>query len=122
MALDLKLIELLIVEAAEFRRQAAQRPNQRELRGDDVNDEAEPRLLGEREAMLGFALAPRQRLAGARRFEFRFIARVGGISEVADPVRRLERAAHQIAACPDMFRPADDVNREVKIGPGLGSV
>ena len=53
-----------VVKATEFRRQAAQHPNQRELRGDDVNDKAEPRLLGEREAVFGFGLHLRQRLAG----------------------------------------------------------
>ena len=64
MALDPKLVELLIVKAAECRRQAAQRPDQRELRGDEVDDETEPRLLREREAMLGFALHLGERIAG----------------------------------------------------------
>ena len=63
-AFDLKLIELPVVQAAESRRQAAQHPNQRELRGDEVNDKAEPRLLGERQAPFGFRLHVRQRLAG----------------------------------------------------------
>ncbi len=58
------LIELPVVQATECRRQAAQHPNQRELRGDEVNDKAEPRLLGEREALYGFPLQFRQRLAG----------------------------------------------------------
>src|SRR5580700_9653675 len=57
------LIELRIVKAAEFRRQAAQHPNQGELHCDVMNDEAEPRLLGEHEAMFGFSLYLEQRLA-----------------------------------------------------------
>ena len=40
MLFDEKLIELPVVKAAEFRRQAAEHPNQRELRGDEVNDNA----------------------------------------------------------------------------------
>ena len=52
-----------IVEGAEFRRQPAQRPDQPELRGDDVNDRPEPRLLRECEAMLGFALHLGERIA-----------------------------------------------------------
>jgi len=46
MALEPKLIEPLIVEAAEFRRQAAEGPDKPELRGDDVNDETEPVVYG----------------------------------------------------------------------------
>ena len=64
MVFDAKLIELPVVKATEFQRQAAQHPNQRELRSDDVNDKAEPRLLGVREAVFGFALHLVQRLAG----------------------------------------------------------
>ena len=62
-ALDPKLVKLLIVEGAECRRQAAERPDQPELRGDDVNDKTEPRLLRERETMLGFALHLGERIA-----------------------------------------------------------
>ena len=112
---DMKLIELPVVKATECRRQAAQHPNERELRGDDVNDKAEPRLLGEREAMFGFCLHLRQRLAGEEQVRVQILARVGAIREVADPVRRFERAAQQITAGPHMFRPAHDINREVQI-------
>ncbi len=73
------LIELPVVKATKFRRQAAEHPNQRELRGDDVNDKAEPRLLGEREAVFGFALHLRQRLAGEEKVRVQMIARVGCI-------------------------------------------
>ena len=41
MALHLKLVQAPIVEAAEFRCQAAERSNERELRRDLVCDEAE---------------------------------------------------------------------------------
>ena len=41
MVLHPKFINMPIVEAAEFRRQAAERPNECELRPDDLNDEAE---------------------------------------------------------------------------------
>ena len=71
MALEPSLIELLVVEGAEFRRQAAQRADQPELRGDEVDDEAEPHLLRKREAILGFALHLGERIAAARRFVFR---------------------------------------------------
>ena len=89
-ALDPKLVELLIVEGAEFRRQAAERPDQPELRGDDVNDKTEPHLLREREAMLGFALHLDERIARREKVRVQVVAAVGRKSEVADLVRRLE--------------------------------
>ena len=58
------LIEPPVVKETKFRCQAAEHPNQRELRGDDVNDKAVSCLLGECVAVLGFALHLRQRLPG----------------------------------------------------------
>jgi hypothetical protein len=90
-------------------------PDQRDLRGDEVDDKAEPRLLGEGEALFGFALHFRQRLAGEEQVRVQVLARISSIGEISDPVRRLERAAHQIAADPHVLRPAHDINREVEI-------
>src|ERR1700731_1441656 len=119
MALEPRLIELLIVEGAECRRQAAQRPDQPELGDDAVNDKPEPRLLREREAMLGFAFHLGKRIAGREKVRVQLVAAVGGVSEVADLVCRLERAAHQLAARPDMFRPGQNDIAKIRIGPGL---
>src|SRR5882757_2375184 len=118
MALDPRLIKLLIVEAAEFRRQAAQRPDQPELGGNAVNDKPEPRLLRERKATLGFAFHLGKRVARREKVGVQFVAAVGGVSKVADLVRRLERAAHQIAASPNMFRPGQNDISEVHIDSG----
>src|SRR6185503_11609988 len=62
-ALDLSLIKLLIVEGAECRRQAAQRPDQSKLGGDVVTNKSEPCLLREREAEPGFSLRLGKRIA-----------------------------------------------------------
>jgi hypothetical protein len=110
-----KLIELPVVKATEFQRQAAECSYQRELRGDGVNDKAEPRLLGEREAMFGFSLHLRKRLASEEKVRVEIVARVGCIREVSDLVRRFERAAQQITASPHVFHPRHDVKREAKI-------
>src|SRR6202162_1750663 len=118
MALYPTLIKLLIVEAAEGRRQTAQRPDQPELRYDGVNDKPEPRLLREREAMFGFAFHLGKRIARREKVRVQFVAAIGGVSEVADLVCLLERAAHQIAASPDMFRPGQNDISEVHIDPG----
>src|ERR1700676_2660960 len=113
------LIKLLIVKRAECRRQAAQRPDQPELGGDGVNDKPEPGLLREREAMLGFAFRLGKRIARREKVRVQFVAAVGGVSEVADLVCRLERAAHQIAASPYMSRPGQNDIAKVHIDPGL---
>src|SRR6202043_670287 len=118
MALEPRLIKLLIVEGAECRRQAAQRPDQPELGGDAVNDKPEPRLLREREAMLSFAFHLGKRIARREKVRVQFVAAVGGVSEVADLVCRLERAAHQFATSPDMPRPGQNDIPKVHIDPG----
>src|ERR1700756_2362022 len=48
--------ELLFVEGAEFPRQAAQRPDELEVRSDDRNDVYQLRLLRKSEATLDLAL------------------------------------------------------------------
>jgi len=73
MSFHLKLIELPIVKATEFERRAAEHPNQCELCGDDIDDEAEPRLLDECDATFGFACTFRQRLPAKSRSEFRVL-------------------------------------------------
>ena len=87
--------------------------------GDGVNDKPEPRLLREREAMLGFAFRLGKRIARREKVRVQFVAAIGRVSEIADLVCRLERAAHQIAARPDMSRPGQNDIAEVHIGPGL---
>ena len=62
-ALDPLLVELAIVKGTECRRQSAQCPDQHELRGIDVNGQAEPHLLHKFQAMLGFALRFVERIA-----------------------------------------------------------
>src|ERR1700723_1002020 len=119
MLFNAKLIELSAVKAAEFRRQAAEHPNQRELRSDDVNDKAKPRLLGEREAMFNFVLHVGQRLAGEEQGRVEVVARKGSRSEISDPARRFERVTQQITASPHVLRPAPDVKREPMIDPRL---
>jgi hypothetical protein len=103
--LDPTLVKLCIVEGTECRRKAPEGPDQSELGGDDVNDKPEPGLLREGEALFGCALHLDQRITRGKHVRGQFVAAIGGESEVADLVGCLERAAHQIAASPNMFRP-----------------
>src|SRR5882724_1373028 len=119
MALELKLIEPLIVEGAECRRQATERPDQPALRGDDVNDETEPSLLRKLEAILGFTLHLNERISRREKVRVQVVAAISRKGEVADFVRGIESATHQIAASLDMSCPWHDDISERHIGTGL---
>ena len=56
MALEPKLIKLIIIEGSKFRSQAAKGPDEAELRFDVVDDATEPDFLCELEATLGSVL------------------------------------------------------------------
>src|SRR5271163_2811475 len=72
---DATLIELSVVETPEFRREAAERPNKRKLRCDDVNHQAEAHFLGKLEAMFGFSLHLRKRFAREEEVRVEIVAR-----------------------------------------------
>src|SRR5882757_29418 len=63
MIFKLVLVEPFIIEGAEFWRQAAQSPDQPELRGDNVDNETKPRLPREVESIFGFALRIAERIS-----------------------------------------------------------
>src|SRR5215472_3439028 len=119
MALDPPFVKLLIIKGAKCRRQSAQRPDQLELGGTDVNDKPEPRLLPKRESLLGFVLHVNEGLARRQQDRVQARAAIRRTREVAGLVRRLERATQQITARPDMLCPRHDLICEAEIGPGL---
>src|SRR5438445_681187 len=108
MTLHPKLVKLLLVKATEIRRQAAEHPNDPELRGDGVNGKTEPHLLRKRETTLGFALHLIERIARREKVRVQVGATVRRKSEVTDLVRHLKCATHQITARSDVSRPGRD--------------
>ena len=110
---------LLIVKGAEYRRQAAESPNQSELGSDAINGETEPHFQRKRETMLGFALHLIERIA--RREKVCVQVGVAGRQkiEITALVCSLERATQQIAAIPDMSRPRNQQAPKVEIDPSL---
>ena len=60
-----------------------------------------------------------KRIARREKVRVQVAATVRRKSEVADLVRGLERAAHQISAGPDVLRPRQDDISKVHVGPGL---
>src|ERR1700704_546541 len=113
------LVKLLIVEGAELWRQAAQCPDQPELRGDDVDDQPEPRLAREVEPILGFALHVTERISGREKIGVQVVAAVSRKGEVADLVCGVKRQTHQISAGSDVPRPRHDEISEGHVGTSL---
>src|SRR5215467_2677997 len=122
MALKSKLIESFVVEAAKLRRQTTERSDQSKLSGDLVNDQTEPNLLCELEAILGFTLHLRERISCREKIGDQVIATVGRKGKIANAVGRIEGPTHQIAAGLHMLCPGDDDIAERHIGPCLISL
>ena len=119
MALEPKLIKLPVVKGSKSRGQATEHPNQRGLRGDDVNDETKPSVLCKLEGILDFTFYIRERVSRRQKVRNHVVAAVRRKTDVSNLVRGFERSMYQVAASPDMFRPWDDVTSETHIGPGL---
>src|SRR6266404_3472027 len=116
MAFHPKLIHLPIVEAAEFRRQAAERPNERKLRRGDVNDGCEARFPLKREAIFGFALHLRELIPRREKISDQVAAANSREGKINDFVGGIEGATYQIAPGLDVSRPWHDDVPENRIG------
>src|SRR5260370_27064187 len=108
MTFEREFLDLFAIEAAEFRRQPAKRPNQCKLRDKEVNMAAKPRLLCKRQAKFGFALHVAQRVARDQKTRVQREVRLGHKREIADLVRDIESAARQVEAGPHVFDPGGD--------------
>src|SRR6195256_677942 len=98
MLLEPLLVEPGVVEGAEDRGQAAQRPDQLELPDDPVDDETEPRLAREVEAGLGLPLHLVERIAAGEKVRDQVGAAIGPIGEIAGLLRRVEGEPYQASA------------------------
>src|SRR5260370_34444471 len=96
MTFEREFLDLFAIEAAEFRRQPAERPNQCKLRDKEKNMAAKPRRLGKRQAKFGFALHVAQRVARDQESRVQREGRLGHKREVADLVRDIARSARQV--------------------------
>jgi hypothetical protein len=119
MVFELAFAEMFIVKRSEFWRQAAQGPDQAELRRDNVDNETKPRLPREVEPIFGFALRIAERFSGCDKIRVQVIAAVSRKGEVADLVCGIERVAHQIPAGSDVPRPGHNKIPKGHVGTGL---
>ncbi len=122
MLLEPLLVEPGVVEGAEDRGQAAQRPDQLELPGDPVDDDTEPRLAGEVELGLGRPLHLVERIAAGEKMRDHVGAGKDPIGEIAGLLRRVDRELYQAAAGADGLRPGKDVVTEEQVDAGLEAI
>src|SRR5882762_980054 len=114
MVFHLSLIHIPIIEAPEFRGQATERPNERKLRRDDVNDKAEAYFPRKRERILGFTLHLRKLLPRREKITDKE-ATASRPGKVTHFVRDIKGATYEVATGPDMSRPGHDDISENRI-------
>src|SRR5215831_19078863 len=108
MLLESTLIERLIVEAAKFRGQPTEGPDQLDLCGDEVHNEAEARSPGKLETFLGFRLHLGKRISHRQKVRDQLVPAISGKCQVTDPVGGIEGATYQIPSAQGMFRRRHD--------------
>ncbi len=102
--------ELFIVEGAKFPRQAAQRPDELEVRLDDRNDVYQLRLLRKSETTLDLALHLAERISRCQKILDQIqAARQPYKHEVADLVRDFDFTMQEITRSPDVLGIWDQV-------------
>src|ERR1700730_1974469 len=109
-----RLIQIPIIEAAEFRGQAAERPNERKLRRDEVNDQPVAYLSQKRERILGLTLHLRKLFARREKITDKE-ATASRPGKVTHFVRGIQGAKYEIPTGPDMSRPGHDDISENRI-------
>ena len=118
MLLEPELIELPIVEGAEFLRRTTEGMDKPELRGDDINEQTKPRRARKLKAVLGFKLNLSERIASSEKVRVQTVAAERRKSEIAAFIRLVESPAYQVTAVPEMFSPGHDVTPKRRVGSG----
>src|SRR5215472_15070564 len=108
MALEPKLIELIIIEGSKFRSQAPKGPDEAELRCDVVDDATEPDFLSKLKTTLRFALHLDQLISCRQHVSEQMVPAITRMGNGTNFVCGIEGATHQVATKPDMSRPGQD--------------
>src|SRR5262249_40194245 len=119
MSFERDFLDQFAVEAAEFQRQAAERPNQCKLKNRVVSSAAKPSLLGERQGTFGFALDVAQWVARKEKARNQREVRVVCVREITDLIRGIESAAQHVTGDPHVFHPRCDHGGKTQKGNPL---
>src|SRR5260221_11514336 len=122
MILEPKLIQVVVIQRAKLCSQATKCADKRELHRDDVHDDTEWDVIRELETSLSLTLHLGQRISGRKNICNQMIAAICCKSEVADPVRCVEGAPHELSSCLDVSLPWHDAIPKTQIGASLIAV
>src|ERR1700751_3281282 len=103
MTFEPALNKLTIIEAAELGCQASKHPNQVELSGYRIDDEAKPSPLCKLEAILGFSMCVDQWISCGEQIGVQTEAAISSKGEVADPVGSIKGSKYQVSGGSDML-------------------
>src|SRR5260370_38825000 len=117
-----ELNEVGVVERAKLGSQATKCGDKRELHSDDVHDDTEWDVIRELETSLSLTLHVGQRISGRKDICNQMIAAICCKSEVADPVRCVEGAPHELSSCLDVSLPWHDAIPKTQLGASLIAV
>src|SRR5271167_2115887 len=101
MLLEPALVEPFLMEGAECRRQATQRPDQTKLRSDDFDHQSKASFASKVEPLLGLLLHLHQRISNCEQIRVQVVAAICRKGQVADFGGNVEGATHQIPATSD---------------------
>ena len=107
-SLELDFVELPVIERTECRRLSAQRQDQRELRADDVVNEAVAGTTYELEPRIRLALNVGKCIAGRESIRYKAVAAVACIRNFAALACGVKAATHQILTASKVLRPRLD--------------
>ena len=96
MTFEAELVETFVIEHAESGCQATKCPDEPELRGDAVYDEAEPDVGRERETSLGLTLHIGQGISGGETIGVQHAVAVSGECETADSGPDVESTTYEL--------------------------
>ena len=119
MALGITLVISLVIQPPEGRGQSAERPCQPKLGAEDAIHKTQLGLAGKRQAAFGFRLDFRERRSDRQAERDRCVAAVTRKRQVADPIRGVERPAHQVLAAGRVFRPRHHERAHAQVGSRL---
>src|SRR5260370_17180042 len=96
--------------------------DKRELGSDEGHEDNERDGIRELETSLSLTLHLGQRISGRKKICNQMIAAICRKSEVADPVRCVEGAPHELSSCLDVSLPWHDAIPKTQIGASLIAV
>src|SRR6478752_161608 len=119
MAFGFALAISVMIQSPKNGSQSAERPGQPELRAAGRTHTTQLGLAGKGHSAFGFRLDFGERSSYRQTHRDRDVKTITHIGEVADPIRGVERPAHQLAPAGRVYRPRDDERTHTQVSSRL---